>query len=117
MSAPSSPDGLTFGWARKIHQEESRSKAIDEAYAHGFLGRNIRGPNTKDISWFSPSGEEMSDPDWDTGYTKCLAVRLAGDVMEEVDERGDPALGEYLDGVGAAQEVAGGPGEEQRTGS
>jgi isoamylase len=61
-----------------------------------FQGRRIRGSDIKDISWFSPSGQEMTDADWDAGFVKCLGVRLAGDLIGDVDERGEPVTGETL---------------------
>jgi glycogen operon protein len=61
-----------------------------------FQGRAIRGSDIKDISWFSPSGEEMADADWHAGFVKCLGVRLAGDLIGDVDERGEPVVGETL---------------------
>ena len=38
----------------------------------------------------------MSDEDWDAGFVKCLGVRLAGDLIGDVDERGEPIIGETL---------------------
>ncbi|KAJ3061497.1 hypothetical protein HK102_009096, partial [Quaeritorhiza haematococci] len=32
---------------------------------------------------------EMSDDDWNAGFVKCLGVRLAGDLIGDVDERGE----------------------------
>jgi isoamylase len=61
-----------------------------------FLGRPIRGSNIKDISFFDPSGEEMSDKAWNAGWVQCLGVRLAGDMINEVDERGEPIKGDTL---------------------
>ena len=61
-----------------------------------FMGRKIRGSDIKDISWFTPAGVEMSDGDWDAGFIKCLGVRLAGDVIGDVDERGEAIKGETL---------------------
>lgn len=61
-----------------------------------FQGRAIRGTDIKDISWFGPSGEEMSDEDWNAGFVKCLGVRLAGDVIGDVDEKGEPLVGDTL---------------------
>jgi isoamylase len=61
-----------------------------------YLGRAIRGSEIKDISWFAPSGEEMTDGDWNAGFVKCLAVRLAGDLIGDVDERGETIVGETL---------------------
>jgi glycogen operon protein len=61
-----------------------------------FQGRAIRGGDIKDLSWFSASGQEMSDRDWNAGFVKCLGVRLAGDVIGDVDERGEPIVGETV---------------------
>ena len=36
----------------------------------------------------------MSDEDWNAGFVKCLGVRLAGDLISDVDERGEPIVGE-----------------------
>jgi isoamylase len=60
-----------------------------------FHGRPIRGSDIKDISWLDPSGHEMSDEAW-ASLNGCLAVRLAGDLIDETDERGEPIVGETL---------------------
>ncbi|MBI4343936.1 MAG: glycogen debranching protein GlgX [Candidatus Omnitrophica bacterium] len=59
-------------------------------------GRHIRGSDVKDITWFDPSGREMTDEAWSAGFVRCLGLRLAGDVMDEVDERGDRIAGQTL---------------------
>jgi glycogen operon protein len=61
-----------------------------------FQGRAIRGTDIKDISWFEPGGGEMSDAAWNAGFVKCLGVRLAGDLIGDVDERGEPIKGDTL---------------------
>jgi isoamylase len=61
-----------------------------------FVGRALRGSDIKDISFFEPNGKEMSDVAWKTGWVKALGVRLAGDVINEVDERGEPIRGDTL---------------------
>ena len=61
-----------------------------------FLGRQIDGADVPDISWFQPSGEEMSDEAWNAGYTQCLGVRLPGDLIGEVNERGEPITGDSI---------------------
>jgi isoamylase len=53
-----------------------------------FHGRQIRGAEIKDISWFRPDGQEMTEDDWRNDAAHALAVRLAGDAIDEVDERG-----------------------------
>ena len=61
-----------------------------------FQGRSIRGSDIKDLSWFNPSGQEMSDADWGAGFAKCLGLRLSGDLIDDVDERGEPIVGDTL---------------------
>jgi glycogen operon protein len=61
-----------------------------------FLGRKIRGTDMADIAWFGPDGKEMSDEAWNAGFVKCLGMRLAGDLINDVDERGERLVGETL---------------------
>jgi glycogen operon protein len=61
-----------------------------------FLGRAIRGKDIKDISFFGPDGQEMSDEAWAAGFVQCLGIRLAGDMLNDVDERGRPIKGDTL---------------------
>jgi len=61
-----------------------------------FQGRPIRGGDVKDISWFGPSGREMSDKAWNDDMVRCLGLRLSGDAMDEVDEHGEPLGGDTL---------------------
>ncbi|WP_165228890.1 glycogen debranching protein GlgX [Aquisphaera insulae] len=59
---------------------------------HFFQGRSLRGDEIKDISFLEPSGEEMSDDSWNAGYVKSMGVRLAGDLIHDIDERGEPIV-------------------------
>ena len=61
-----------------------------------FHGRNIRGSDAKDISWFEPSGHEMDDDAWSNPIARCLGLRLSGTGLEECDEQGDPLVGDTL---------------------
>ena len=59
-----------------------------------FLGRPIHGVDIKDIYWIKPDGTEMSEADWNAGHARCLGMALAGDQIEETDERGDRIAGD-----------------------
>jgi len=61
-----------------------------------FLGRQIRGSEVSDISWLRPDGKTMTDEDWNAGYSKSLAFRLAGDAITETDEKGRPIIDDTL---------------------
>jgi glycogen operon protein len=43
-----------------------------------------------DIQWLTPAGAEMTEPDWQAGYAKSVAVLLDGTAISEPDPRGDP---------------------------
>ncbi|GEL17617.1 glycogen debranching protein GlgX [Pseudonocardia asaccharolytica] len=61
-----------------------------------FAGRPI-GPRRRsaitatlpDIAWFAPSGEEMTERDWDSGFGKCVIVFFNGEGITEADPRGE----------------------------
>ncbi|HEX2453178.1 MAG TPA: glycogen debranching protein GlgX [Vicinamibacterales bacterium] len=61
-----------------------------------FQGRGIRGADVLDIIWLDSSGREMTDEIWSSTEVRCLGVRLNGDAINEVNERGDPIVGSTL---------------------
>ncbi|HKS30450.1 MAG TPA: glycogen debranching protein GlgX [Pyrinomonadaceae bacterium] len=61
-----------------------------------FQGRQIRGSEVKDLSWFRPDGEEMQEEDWRNRSRRALGIRFAGDAIDEVDERGRRITGDTL---------------------
>lgn len=61
-----------------------------------FRGRPLRGSEIKDITFFDTVGNEMSDQDWNAGFVRTLALRLAGDAIPETDEQGNPIHGDTL---------------------
>jgi len=61
-----------------------------------FQGRRIRGADVLDIAWLDPSGREMTDSTWSSPDVRCLGVRLNGDAIHEVDERGARIIGDTL---------------------
>jgi isoamylase len=61
-----------------------------------FQGRRIRGADVLDIAWLDSSGREMTDAMWSSPDVRCLGVRLNGDAIDEVDERGARIVGDTL---------------------
>jgi len=57
-----------------------------------FQGRPIHGTDVGDISWFTPSGDEMEERDWAEGLARTLGVFLNGSALE-IGRRGE----EYVD--------------------
>jgi isoamylase len=55
-----------------------------------FAGRPIRrGEELRDIAWFTPGGEEMSEQDWESGFGRSIMVFLNGDAIGDLDRRGE----------------------------
>jgi glycogen operon protein len=61
-----------------------------------FQGRAIRGGEAKDIAWFNPDGEEMTDADWEAGYAKVLGVFLNGDEIPDRGPKGERIVDDSL---------------------
>jgi glycogen operon protein len=61
-----------------------------------FQGRGLRGAGVQDIAWFDKTGKEMTDESWNLGLVRSLGVRLAGDAIDERDERGERVSGGTL---------------------
>ena len=61
-----------------------------------FQGRRIRGKEVFDIAWLDPSGAEMTDETWSSPDVRCVGVRLNGDAIDEVNERGERIAGDTL---------------------
>jgi isoamylase len=61
-----------------------------------FQGRRIRGAEVIDIAWLDPSGAEMTDEMWNSPEVRGLGVRLNGDAIQEVNERGERIAGDTL---------------------
>jgi glycogen operon protein len=61
-----------------------------------FQGRRIRGAGVLDITWLDPTGAEMTDELWNAPDVRALGVRLNGDAILEVNERGERIVGETL---------------------
>ncbi len=53
---------------------------------HFFQGRPIKGQT--DITWLTPSGEEMTEDQWTLEDARCLGMLLNGGALAETDKRG-----------------------------
>ncbi len=61
-----------------------------------FQGRRIRGSSVKDLTWYGPEGREMTDEQWGASGLHTIGLRLAGDAIDELDERGRPIVDDTL---------------------
>ncbi|GAA1987521.1 glycogen debranching protein GlgX [Amycolatopsis minnesotensis] len=54
-----------------------------------FQGKPIRkGDELRDIAWFTPAGEEMTEQNWDDGFGKSVVAFLNGEGIPDLDPRG-----------------------------
>jgi isoamylase len=54
-----------------------------------FAGRPIRkGEELRDIAWFTPAGEEMTEQNWEDDFGKCVVIFLNGEGIPDLDSRG-----------------------------
>jgi glycogen operon protein len=61
-----------------------------------FRGRAMRDPNIRDVRWYRTDGMDITEQDWNDDRIKCFGMLLAGDAIDEVDERGNHIEGETL---------------------
>jgi isoamylase len=55
-----------------------------------FQGRRIRQSEIKDVMWFNPGGEEMSEEEWSSPFERCLGMLLSGDAADILNPEGEP---------------------------
>ena len=44
----------------------------------------------RDIDWLRPDGEQMTEEEWTAGWIRALGMRLSGEVLDDVDDLGEP---------------------------
>ena len=55
-----------------------------------FQGRRIRGSEIRDVMWFNPGGNEISEEEWAHPFVRCLGMLLSGDTMDVFNFEGEP---------------------------
>jgi glycogen operon protein len=61
-----------------------------------FRGQSVRDSSLKDLAWFRPDGQEMTEEDWKQPQVRSLAFVLSGDAIATPDERGNRIIGDTL---------------------
>ncbi|MDM9385677.1 glycogen debranching protein GlgX [Chlorogloeopsis sp. ULAP01] len=54
-----------------------------------FQGRAIHGSGVNDIAWFNPDGGEMTEEQWNVGYSKAICIFLNGEEIATPGPRGE----------------------------
>ncbi len=63
-----------------------QGRAIDPAHKED---RDIGGgKHVKDIAWYRPDGQEMTNEEWDSGWVRCLGMHLSGRTLDQVNQFG-----------------------------
>ncbi|HEX6276207.1 MAG TPA: glycogen debranching protein GlgX, partial [Polyangiaceae bacterium] len=57
-----------------------------------FRGRDVRGTDLRDLSWWRPDGRPMGEEDWSAPETQAVVMFLAGRGIDDVDEAGRPLV-------------------------
>ena len=89
-----------FGWEHDERQAQLRDftkRLIQLRKDHPvfrrpkfFRGRRIRGSEIRDVMWFNPGGNEMTDEEWSSPFVRCLGMLLSGDTADVVTFEGAP---------------------------
>jgi isoamylase len=54
--------------------------------------RDVGGRHLKDIAWYRPDGQEMTDEEWHLGWVRCLGFQLSGRMLEQINDVGQPVV-------------------------
>ncbi len=69
---------------RRLHPNLRRRKFYQD--------REVRHSSLKDIAWYQPDGQEMTQEQWNTGWMRSLALLFNGNTLNEIDELGEPIV-------------------------
>lgn len=77
---------------RKSHPNFHRRKFYqDRQISPSKTGKqHVDGQDIKDISWYRPDGEEMTEEEWNAGWVRCLGMYMSGKTLDDVDRYGEP---------------------------
>ncbi|MGJ5676515.1 MAG: glycogen debranching protein GlgX [Nostochopsis sp.] len=59
-----------------------------------FQGRAIHGSGVHDILWFNPDGGEMTEEQWNDGFTKAIGIFLNGEEIATPGPKGERIIDE-----------------------
>ncbi|MBD1831838.1 glycogen debranching protein GlgX [Cyanobacteria bacterium FACHB-472] len=59
-----------------------------------FQGRPIHGRTISDLAWFNPDGSEMTEEQWQIGFSKAIGVFLNGEEIPRVGSQGQRIIDE-----------------------
>jgi isoamylase len=88
-----------FSWQRDDNQNqflEFTRKLIHLRKEHPvfrrpkFLkGRRVPGSEIRDVMWFTPGGNQMTEAEWTSPFVRCLGMLLSGDATDVLNFEGE----------------------------
>jgi isoamylase len=61
-----------------------------------FQGLDVAGTRLRDLLWFRPDGQPMSQADWESADARAVQMFLAGRGIDDVDDEGRPLVDDNL---------------------
>jgi glycogen operon protein len=52
-------------------------------------GRRIPGSEVRDVMWFNPGGNQMTEEEWTSPFVRCLGMLLSGDATDVLNFEGE----------------------------
>ena len=78
---------------RKCHPNLHRRKFFqDRRIDPEAPDRAVNGGAEGDILWLRPDGKEMTQQEWDAGWTRSIGMLLNGRTLDDVNEVGEPIV-------------------------
>src|SRR5881394_2978548 len=57
-------------------------------------GRRVPGSEIRDVMWFTPGGNQMTEEEWTSPFVRCLGMLLSGDATDALNSEGEPVRDE-----------------------
>src|SRR6266699_2413574 len=57
-------------------------------------GRRVPGSAIRDVMWFTPGGNQMTEEEWTSPFVRCLGMLLSGDATDALNSEGEPVRDE-----------------------
>ena len=76
---------------RKAHPNLHRRKFFQDRKINpgAAASQQVDGLEVRDICWYRPDGQEMTEEEWDAGWIRCLGLRLSGRTLNDMDRHGE----------------------------
>src|SRR5438128_53455 len=71
---------------RKEHPVSLRRKSLK--------ARRVPGSVIRDVMWFTPGGNQMTEEEWTSPFVRCLGMLLSGDATDAVNSKDEPVRDE-----------------------